>query len=117
MNEKALGEVVGRLEGVCVELKRLNTEMFGNGNPGAVDRLARIETNMEIMARSQAELSQSVRKLSSSVNGHVNNKKLHDITTMLLDKRIISVFVGGSFLLYELADKVDVWAWIEGMIK
>jgi hypothetical protein len=117
MNEKELGEVVGRLEGVCVELKRLNTEMFGNGHPGAVDRLARIETHLDTMVKAQTDLANSLKSLSKSVNGHVNNDKLHDIKTMLLDKRIVSVFVGGSFLLYEVADKVDVWAWIEGLVK
>lgn len=115
--ERELGLMTGQLDGVHRELRRINDEMFGNGQSGAMDRLMRIEVSLENMTKVQDKNIDAITNLTNTVNDHINDRDKHSLRDMFLQKRVVAYFAGAFLLMSEITNNINIWGWIEGYIK
>lgn len=103
MTDNELGKLMGRMDGQDKLLERIDKALYGNGNPGAMDRLTRIEKNLEQSTELQAEIQAVIKK--HEAKPHVFN--------LATNKQAIAII----FLIYTGAEIVvanfpQLWALI-----
>ena len=121
-NDIDIGRLEGKLGGVEDELKTLNRLLVGNGQRGVLDRMARVEENIEnlstgvndvVVEQSDqiGELSGSVNTLAQVVEAHCGNESYHTPKGLLLRKEVIAALVVLVVIIVVLATGPDSLAW------
>lgn len=132
MNE-LIGEINGTLEQFEKYLGRMEKALYGNGQPGVMDRITRMEENTENftiitekLLKEQAEtvskLICSVSELKDAVKKHVEDKNAHTLIglTLTTNKKIIAGILIGFLSLHSIIEAIpdigNVFKWLFGLM-
>lgn len=124
VNDELMGRLEGILEGVQKSIQDFQKLFYGNGQPGALQRLTIAETDIETLAcdlkedreedaKFRAEMRESAKRMEKSVSdladiikAHIEDKEKHTVKGLFLKKDIIwqigSGFVLGFLFLHTL---------------
>jgi hypothetical protein len=114
--QQDLGRFEGKLDALQTTTEHLEKILLGNGQPGVLDRLVRIEETVAKNAENSKENTENINKLSKSVSelkesmeSHHNNKDLHTYR-VFLRKDIITYVIIGLLVLHSLLPaNFSVW--------
>jgi len=117
MPEEFANRFEGLLQGLEKTLTRFDKALFGNGQPGVVDRMARIEENIDNLLENSKATGEQIKSLASSVSelkgivqGHTNDLKVHSPQGLLLRKEVITyVILGMAFVHTLLPQELSLW--------
>jgi len=115
--DKDLGKLEGVIEGVNSSLIKIEKALYGNGQPGAMTRITKIEENLESLADTVKTNSESIIELSKSISDlkqitltHSKDEKIHTIKGMLLRKETILFVVIICILVYAIIpNEISLW--------
>lgn len=103
MSASDLERSIGKLEaGVCnllKEVEEVTRLLLGDGQPGALDRI----TRMEAALQANKESTDEIREQINEITAHVNNKEIHP-TKLKFDRKTIAGMIIGFSALYELLE-------------
>jgi hypothetical protein len=120
-----IGKLEGQIEGIVESLAKLDRLLVGNGQPGAMERITRIEDNIEILVKTNERQSESIDKLAASVSEmkkvmetHTNDKKQHYFITQLMTDKKTAVFIIGGFFILSLiiTDFPVIWSFLAKLL-
>jgi len=123
MNESnELGRLSGCIEGIQASLVKIEKVlMVGNGVPSMVDRMARVEENLERIAilftetatksnEDLAQLHKSIEELTDVVSAHVKDEKKHEPISMMMRKDVILYGILIFMVLHTvIPENINLW--------
>jgi hypothetical protein len=116
-NEKDIGKLEGIIEGVSTSLNRIEKDLHGNGQPGAMQRITRIEENLENLAEtvkanidSINTLAQSISELKIISENHNKDTNLHTPKGLIFRKETLLYLILIFLLVHAfIPESVNVW--------
>lgn len=107
---KEVGNLTALVQALCDDQQTTNRLLLGDGQPGALERLTRVEEQL-------GALDEKVTRVlngSGEWKGHMLDEKKHGTT---LDKKMISMLVGGWSVLYLLFECVPFDKAVSALLK
>jgi hypothetical protein len=113
INTELLGKLNGTVESLNQSIIKIDKSLFGNGQPGAMERITRIEENIEDLAKTTQEsreytsqaidkLTLQISELKDIVKKHHEDKSLHTFLGLTLRKEIVIWSLVGFTALHSL---------------
>lgn len=123
-SEKDIGKLEGIIEGVSISLNRIEKDLHGNGQPGAMQRITRIEENLENLAETVKANSETINTLAQSISelktiseNHNKDESLHTPKGLIFRKETL-IYLILIFLLVHtfIPESVNIWFIISKLI-
>lgn len=135
--DQTVGRLSGRLEHMLDEMSQVSKLMLGNGQPGVLDRLARLEQKHEALLdvmerhcedsskreeslmRSIEDTNASVKSVSQSIQKHHDDKTQHSPIMFLSKRWYIFIVVAGFIVLHAISSMLEmttVWKFLLALV-
>lgn len=122
--EKNIGKLEGIIEGIDNSLIKIEKALYGNGQPGAMTRITKIEENLESLSEttktnneSIGQLAKSVSELKQLVLDHQKDEKIHTIKGILFRKETLLFIVIVCILVNAFMPAgLSLWTILSGLI-
>lgn len=123
-SEKDIGKLEGIIEGVSISLNRIEKDLHGNGQPGAMQRITRIEENLENLAETVKANSETINTLAQSISelktiseNHNKDEKIHTPKGLIFRKETLLYLILIFLLVHTfIPESVNIWFIISKLI-
>lgn len=121
---KDIGKLEGVIEGINNSLSKIEKALYGNGQPGAMTRITRIEENLESLTETVKENTESIKSLAKSIGelktiseNHQKDEKIHTIKGILFRRETLLYIVIICVVVNALIPAgFSLWTLLSGLI-
>lgn len=135
--DQTVGRLSGRFEHMLDEMSQVTKLMLGNGQPGVLDRLARLEQKHEALldvmeqhctdsekreialVQSIQDTNASVKSVSESIQKHHDDKAQHSPLMFLSKRWYIFLIIAGFIVLHAISSMLEmttVWKFLLALV-